>query len=324
MGVAVVQSRLPVLFTGFNRPDTSAQVLQAIREYGPSRLYVALDGARDGKAGEAVAVQSVRDLIEQMEWPCEVRRLYRSRNLGCQRAISEAISWFFEQEESGVILEDDCVPSIQYFTFAEGMLDYCRDDPNVFAIQGNCYSKENSEYSYYYSRLFFMWGWATWADRWRRIRLDQHFLAEVLEKGSLEDWPDRDVDVVAYWTNILRRQLEGEFDSWGYPTTFNLFSRHQVNVTPTVNLVRNIGHDSRATHSAGMNFGVLNEGFGTLQWPLRHCPKYYYPRTAARGERRWRIQIPRLFRLRQWVRRRFPRVITFLARIKARTKALRP
>jgi len=40
-----------VLFLVFNRPDTTAQVFEAIRKAKPPRLYVAADGARSSKVG---------------------------------------------------------------------------------------------------------------------------------------------------------------------------------------------------------------------------------------------------------------------------------
>jgi hypothetical protein len=37
-----------VLFLVFNKPDTTRQVFEAIRQAKPPRLYVACDGAREG------------------------------------------------------------------------------------------------------------------------------------------------------------------------------------------------------------------------------------------------------------------------------------
>jgi hypothetical protein len=292
-------------------------VFEAISQYRPPKLYIAVDGARRSRPGEEAAVEAVKALFARVDWPCEVHQLYRNQNLGCKQAISSAITWFFEREEKGVILEDDCVPSLQFFDFAEKMLDYCKDDPKVFAVQGNCFSAEDLGYSYYYSRNFFMWGWATWADRWRAVRFDTPFLTELAGSRLLAKWPSKDSDVSAYWREILDRQIGGNFDSWGYPTTFNIFARQQVNVTPAVNLVRNIGFDSRATHTGGMVVGDLNNSYGELRIPIVHCPRYFYPRAAERAERTRRIQIQPLFRLRRWALRNLPGLFGVLRGLKA-------
>src|SRR5688572_20906804 len=101
----------PVLFLVFNRPDTTARAFEAIRSARPARLYVAADGPRVGRAGEAERCAEARRIATAADWPCEIRTLFRDRNLGCRLGVSTAIDWFFEHEQEGIILEDDCVPS---------------------------------------------------------------------------------------------------------------------------------------------------------------------------------------------------------------------
>ena len=87
-----------VLFLVFNRPDTTKQVFEAIRQAKPPRLYVAADGPRDNRQGEAERAEQVRQIATAVDWSCEVRTLFRDQNLGCKRAVSEGIDWFFESE----------------------------------------------------------------------------------------------------------------------------------------------------------------------------------------------------------------------------------
>src|SRR4051812_20096201 len=103
--------RSPVLLLVFNRPEPTRRVMDAIRAARPTRLYVAADGARAGRAGEAERCDEVRTIASAVDWPCDVRTLFRESNLGCKRAVSGGISWFFEHEAEGIILEDDVVPS---------------------------------------------------------------------------------------------------------------------------------------------------------------------------------------------------------------------
>ena len=106
-----------VLFLVFNRPDTTRQVFEAIRQAKPPRLYVAADGPREGKLGEVERVKEVRTIATAVDWPCEVKTLFRDKNLGCKKGVSSAITWFFEQEKQGIILEDDCLPHLDFFSF---------------------------------------------------------------------------------------------------------------------------------------------------------------------------------------------------------------
>ena len=56
-------------------------------------------------------------LSSNVDWDCEVKTLFRDKNLGCKYAVSSAIDWFFENEEMGIILEDDCLPSQSFFWY---------------------------------------------------------------------------------------------------------------------------------------------------------------------------------------------------------------
>src|SRR5688572_28086524 len=100
----------PVLFIIFSRYDCTKRVFDAIGEYKPARLYIAADGPRPGVAGDKEKFDAVRELVSKINWPCEVKHLFRENNLGMKQAVPSAISWFFEQEEQGIILEDDCLP----------------------------------------------------------------------------------------------------------------------------------------------------------------------------------------------------------------------
>src|SRR5271166_5133017 len=96
----------PVLFLVFNRPETTALVMEAIRAARPARLYVAADGPRD-RPGAAERCEEARRIATAVDWPCTVQTLFRPGNLGLCEAVSGAISWFFENEEEGIVLEDD-------------------------------------------------------------------------------------------------------------------------------------------------------------------------------------------------------------------------
>jgi len=69
--------RSAVLFLVFNRPDTTAQVFEAIRAAKPPRLYIAADGPRLGKPDEGRRCAEVREIAMRVNWPCEVRTLFR-------------------------------------------------------------------------------------------------------------------------------------------------------------------------------------------------------------------------------------------------------
>ena len=106
-----------ILFLVFNRPETTSKVFSAIRSIKPSRLYLASDGPRENKEGEKEKVNSVRKIVTDVDWQCDVKTLFREKNLGCGKGVSEAISWFFQNEKEGIILEDDDLPHKDFLYF---------------------------------------------------------------------------------------------------------------------------------------------------------------------------------------------------------------
>lgn len=129
----------PILFLIFNRPDTTRIVFNRIREIRPSKLYVAADAPRTNKLGEPELCMETRAIIKDIDWPCELKTLFRNENLGCKLSVSGALDWFFENEECGIILEDDCLPDLTFFSFCKELLERYKDDDRIGHIGGNCF-----------------------------------------------------------------------------------------------------------------------------------------------------------------------------------------
>ncbi|MBQ6968398.1 MAG: hypothetical protein IJP84_10925, partial [Lachnospiraceae bacterium] len=126
---------VPVAFIMFNRPDTSVQVFKEIQKAKPEKLYLISDAAREGRPEEAEKVAECRRVIEEMiDWDCVVNKNYAESNMGCKRRVASGISWVLEKEEETIILEDDVVPSEQFFPFIQQMLNEYRDEDKVMMV----------------------------------------------------------------------------------------------------------------------------------------------------------------------------------------------
>lgn len=240
-----------VLFLVFNRPDTTAQVFEAIRKAKPPRLYVAADGPRANRDGEAERVARVREIATAVDWQCEVNTLFREENLGCKYAVSGGITWFFEHEEQGIILEDDCLPHPDFFVFCEKMLDRYAADERVAVVTGNNFQHDHKrgDASYYFSKYNHCWGWAAWRRAWQQYQGRLPFWPEWSQSA---DWHEKTPDPVErrYWGKIFKRVRAGQIDSWAYPWTASIWFHGGLTATPNVNLVSNIGFGPDSTHTA--------------------------------------------------------------------------
>lgn len=244
----------PVLFLVFNRPKKTAQVFEKIRQAKPPRLYVAGDGPRNGYDGEKEKVLKAREIATRVDWDCEVITLFRDKNLGCKNGVSGAINWFFEYEEQGIILEDDCLPHRDFFNFCENLLDRYAKDKRVSVITGNNFQnkKWRGNASYYFSKYNHVWGWATWRRAWIHYDGDIKFWPRWRNSKA---WLNHTPDKVErkYWRNIFDRVYEGQIDTWDYPWTASIWYQNGLTVTPNVNLVSNIGFGEDALHTKSKN-----------------------------------------------------------------------
>lgn len=227
-----------VLFLTFNRLDYTKQVFKQIEIAKPPRFYIASDGARVDKKGEKQKVQEIREwLLSHITWDCEVKTLFRDENLGCGRGVSSAVTWFFENETDGIILEDDCVPNQSFFTFCEELLVRYKDDLRIWHIAGDApYDNLKAKESYYFAKIQHCWGWASWADRWAHYKFDLDFYDE----RHIEKLSKRKV-VRAAFLNILNAMKEHKIDTWDYQWAFCIVANNGYCINPYKNLVCNIG-----------------------------------------------------------------------------------
>lgn len=273
--------KTPVLFLVFNRPDTTAQVFEAIRQAKPPRLYVAGDGPRKEHSGEAELVSKVRKIATAVDWPCEIKILFRHENLGCKYAVSGAINWFFEQEKQGIILEDDCLPSKSFFWFCEELLDKYRENESIMAITGTNITRGIIfEYDYLFSRYALMWGWASWARAWKKYDLELRNWPGTGQSKRLKRLGLNRIVEIIIWKDILNRTKSNKIVAWGYQWIYSCWLYYGTTIAPSRNLIRNIGYSKDATHTTNPHPILSNLQNKDLIWPLNEpldfTPHYQY------------------------------------------------
>ncbi len=266
----------PVAFLIFNRPDSTRKVFEAIRRAKPKQLLVVADGARSDHPGEVELCLATRAIIKEVDWDCQVFKNYSEVNLGCGPRQATGISWVFDQVEEAIILEDDCLPHPSFFPFCETLLNTYRDDERVMHIAGTNFQfrRQQSPYSYYFSRYAHCWGWASWRRAW------QHFDFSMQQWPMLrsQDWLTTCLDsqrTAAFWD----RAFDGVYGQdkvhiWSYQWMFSCWSQHGLTILPSVNLISNIGFHPGATHTntTSDRSPFANMQIEAISLPLRHPP----------------------------------------------------
>jgi len=243
----------PVLFLVFNRADTTKRVFEAIRAARPSRLYVAADSARPERQGEAELCAEVRKIATAVDWPCELKTLFREKHQSCRKAVSSAVTWFFENEPQGIILEDDCLPSDDFFRFCDELLERYRDDERVFHIGGGNFQlgRRRGEASYYFSQIPHIWGWASWRRAWKLYDVDMATFPEFSRQKTIRSLFPRQLYAQRRWFQIFRRTYDKApcYDTWDHQWTYTLLSQRGLSIIPNNNMISNIGFKTGGFHT---------------------------------------------------------------------------
>lgn len=238
--------KTPVLFLIFNRPDLTVHSFNEIKKAKPEQLFIAADGPRKSKEGEALLCEKTRAIIKDITWPCEVKTLFRDENLGCKMALSSAITWFFENVEQGIIIEDDCIPNASFFIFCETMLARYKNDTRIGMVTGNNFvpNKTLEELdppaeTYYFQRQTYLWGWASWRRAWNTYDLEMKEWPRVKKERYLYSiFPKR---AAASFESLFQMTYDGRATTWDPQWFLSSLLSGMLCIVPPRNLVSNIG-----------------------------------------------------------------------------------
>jgi hypothetical protein len=245
--------------------------IKALEVIAPRRVWLLCDGPRVDKTGEAEKVAEVRMLLDNLPWDCEVTKLYREANVGCFKNVSQGITWFLNDCEAGIILEDDVIPDASFYRFADELLEKYAHTPEVFAIAGHNRRIDPLPIAtdYGFSNYFECWGWATWKRAWDQFdptlsgwRNNEawRLICSRVFRGSYR--------ARLYWNWMFQQVEKNRRDSWAYRFLLTIWMRAGCVIIPRENLTENIGFNAEATqtsHFAGLEVLAHSQSF-----PLAH------------------------------------------------------
>ncbi|WP_413165270.1 glycosyltransferase family 2 protein [Capilliphycus salinus ALCB114379] len=269
--------KTPIVFLIFNRPELTAKVFEVIRQAQPPMLFVIADGPRPDRANEAQKCEQTRAVIEGVDWNCQVLTNYSDVNLGCAKRVSSGLNWVFDQVESAIILEDDCLAHPTFFRYCEELLDYYQQEERVMSIAGTNFQfgQKQTEYSYYYSGFHDCWGWATWRRAWQYFDFEMKHWPELRDGEFLtQKLPHK--RAVKFWKQEFQDTYEGKINSWFYRWLLSCWVEEGLGIRPNVNLVSNLGFsltDSSNTIAQAENIPFANMEIEAMQFPLKHPPE---------------------------------------------------
>ncbi len=241
---------ISVLILFFNRPEQLGKVFEQVRLARPARLFLYQDGPRSER--DMPGIEACRRVVEQIDWECSVHHLYQEKNFGCDPSEYISQKWAFSLTDKCVVLEDDDVPSVSFFSFCRQMLDKYEHDPRITMISGFNPEEETQDVSsdYFFTTNFSIWGWASWkrvVDQW-----DEHYT-----------WMDNEETVSQLRTLIRERGYRDDFlpmctrhraqGKAFYETIFwaHLLLSGGLCIVPRRNMINNLGATADSTHFGG-------------------------------------------------------------------------
>ena len=267
----------PIAFCIFNRPELTRKVLEVIAEVKPQRLLVIGDGARTDRPDEAKLVNQTREVIEKVNWDCDVQVNFADQNMGCKKRIASGLDWAFQQSDELIILEDDCLPDLSFFNFCSELLARYRNDDRVMMISGdNFQPQQRTSNSYYFSRWAHIWGWASWRRAWEHFDMEISTWPLAKANGGLRSAFSSDEEYRG-WSPVLDRQYAGEIDTWDFPWQYACWANHGLSIIPECNLISNIGFGKDATHTTDPESHLANRptaSIGKLDHPKLILPNH--------------------------------------------------
>lgn len=240
----------PILFIIFNRPETTRLVFESIRKMKPKILFVAADGPRKEIIEENEICKRTRDVIQIIDWECNIKTLFHETNLGCYRAVNEAITWFFNNVEQGIILEDDCLPTSNFFKFMEWGLEAFKDNHQIGMISGSnlidykiLLERRNG-----YSQFINIWGWASWKSVWQRHNVFLTIYEVQRNQNNINTYMNFNWWQKIYWHELFKYTIYLG-STWDFQLQYTFFKMNLLSVYPCKNLIFNIGFSGKGTHT---------------------------------------------------------------------------
>lgn len=269
----------------FLRSEKLLLIIDRLRTVNVKKIYLYSDGPRNEE--EAIIINKVRDAVENaLDWDCEIVKHYSEKNIGIYQQIGVGAKEVLAQEGRAIFLEDDNLPELTFFQYAEEMLDRYENNEKVLWICGTNYYpkiKLSNDASYAFTKLLLPCGWASWSHKFNKYY-----------DGELDGMSDPDIykklrstyrnkslfkqEFSRIYMEYYRKQNNKRFASWDFQMIFTIHKNDLYGIAPKNNQIKNIGVDEFSAHG-GSSFRIAQIkkfcGIETvpLDFPLIHPDK---------------------------------------------------
>jgi hypothetical protein len=258
----------PIALFVYNRPAHTRRTVDALQKNSGSRqsdLFVFSDGPKD--QSQYRAVQEVRKYISEISGFKSLHVIEREANYGLANSIIEGVSLLCQEYNRAIVLEDDLITSENFLDYMNRALEKYQDEESVMQIAGYMFPVQlKSSTDAIFLPFVNSWGWATWARAWKHFDPSAKAYSRIKEDKALRK--KFEIDGCYPYFKLLKRQLEGEIDSWAIRLHLSVFMREGLTLYPVTSLIQNIGKDGSGTHFRKIPLFSINQETKKLREPV--------------------------------------------------------
>jgi hypothetical protein len=254
-------SSMSLLVVAYLRPESLKLILETAYESGIRNFFVSIDFPRNSSSENLELSSKVSRVVTDFKLgsQAKVTTAVRDKNVGCTPAVLSSCDWAFSKTDNLIILEDDCIPTSDFFDFCRTSLPAIKKDPKTWLAGGTQIAPSNMiDEPWLLSKYPLTWGWCTTSDKWTLIR---NSLSTPGGKLTRINSPELSLHERRYWNAGAKRAFSGISDAWDTPLVQQMLLNKALAILPKRPLISNVGNDQVATHTHGNATGLrVNTG----------------------------------------------------------------
>lgn len=236
---------LPVLILGYNRYDKFIRCISSLQAQGIKKIYVSIDGPKNDF--DKQIQRKISNFCSENLSDFNINYKNLKKNFGCRNGPIKGITWFFQENEYGVILEDDVIVSKKCIELFSLLLKEYQYNNNLMSISSFNEFTNNDVENLYDVSVFRSWGWASWSEKWK-MHLDFSKKIRNLSLWEIYNLLPKQYRKIETAEIIKSCQLN-LFDAWDYEFNFSHLFNNKKSLT--IGGINNYvyGFDSFSTHT---------------------------------------------------------------------------
>lgn len=231
----------------YDRPQCTERALEALKRNHIKELYVFQDGL--GEQTDRTAWEQNANLINKIDWCKVVYEKNENKASSLDAQIIYGINKVFETKDEIIVIEDDCIISVDCIDFMNKCFKTYRYNKKVIDVGAYLEPiKIPEDYSLPVIAAGIPAGqvWGTWKDRWEEFQRDYSIIKQIgrsMRNNPMFNscgYPIKKI-LTDYW-------MLGTWDLWW---SLNVLVKEGISIRSAYNKVYNIGFENPGTHTSG-------------------------------------------------------------------------